>query len=132
MSRNYSMNIEVRGFASRRCRRIVAVCCREWNFEADDFSFLIPHSPQQSNMTASADGQLCGGETESEFTDRLAAAVWAANGQYCEIMVQATYLDDLPHSTRTMQEDEYRAWRRRYFSWTTRQRPRFAAPRTNA
>ena len=132
MSRNYSMNIEVRGFTPARCRRIVAACCREWGFEADDFSFQRSEPPRQNNLTASADGQLCGGETESEFTDRLAAAVWRANGRYCDVTVRATDRDDLPYCTHTLQERDYRAWRRRYFSWTTRQRPRVAAPRTNA
>ena len=66
-----------------------------------------------TNLTASADGQLCGGETESEFADRLAAAVWSANGAYCGVTVRNTYLDDLPYCTHTMQETDYRVWRRR-------------------
>jgi hypothetical protein len=113
MSRNFSMNVEVDGFAPRRRRSIVAACCRQWSFQKDDFSFLKPDPPRQTNLTASADGQLCGGETESEFADRLAAAVWSANGAYCGVTVRNTYLDDLPYCTHTMQETDYRVWRRR-------------------
>lgn len=113
MSRNYSMDIEVTGFVPTRRRRIVAACCREWDFAADNFSFLKPDPPQQNNMTATADGQLCGGETESEFTDRLAAAIWSANGRYCQVTVRITSLDNLPYDTRAKDETDYRAWRRR-------------------
>ena len=113
MSRNFSMNIEVTGSVPALRRKIVAACCREWGFAASDFSFLKPDPPKPHSMTVTADGQLCGGETDSEFADRLAAAVWAANGAYCEVTVRATCLDELPYDTNTRDETDYRAWRRR-------------------
>ncbi len=61
-----------------------------------------------SVLTASADDRLCGGETEEEFAQRLAKAIWAANGDYCRVEVNATYLDQLPYETHCLDEDDYR------------------------
>lgn len=112
MSRNVSIDVEVTGFVPAQHRKIVAACCREWSFQADDFIYVKPDPPRENNMTATADGQLCGGETESEFIDRLASAVWSANSAYCEVTVRITSLDNLPYDTRTKDETDYRAWRR--------------------
>ena len=58
-------------------------------------------------MHASAQGNLCGGESEEEFTERLSLAVWRANGGYCSVTVDATYLENLPYETHTLDEADY-------------------------
>ena len=48
--------------------------------------------------SSSAQSRLCGGESEKEFADRLAKAVWKANGKPGQCM-EATYLENLPYET---------------------------------
>ena len=50
---------------------------------------------------------FAGGETEEEFTERLAVAIWRANGGYCEVIVNATFLENLPYEIHTLDEDDY-------------------------
>ena len=61
----------------------------------------------QGKLTASADDQLCGGETERQFAERLAKAIWTANGGPCEVEVRATYLEDPPHEEYSFDESDY-------------------------
>jgi hypothetical protein len=53
---------------------------------------------------------LCGGQSEGEFTDKIAAAVWKANRGPCTIEVRATDLDNIPYGMYTRDADDYRAW----------------------
>jgi hypothetical protein len=99
MSRYYNMAVRIRGFDQQRTDRIKGAACDEWEF--DNWNF------HDGNLTASADGKLCGGETEEAFAERLAKAVWAANGGYCEVEVNATYLEELPCETHCLDEDDY-------------------------
>ena len=50
---------------------------------------------------------LCGGETDQQFAERLTRAIWIANGGSCEIEVNATYLEDLPHEDFSFDESDY-------------------------
>ena len=34
-------------------------------------------------------------------------AIWRANGSFCEVVVNATYLEDLPYETYTLDESDY-------------------------
>jgi hypothetical protein len=99
MSRYYNMAVRIGGFDQQRTDRIKDAVCDEWEF--DNWNF------HAGNLTASADGKLCGGETEEAFAERLAKAVWAANGGYCEVEVNATYLEELPCETHCLDEDDY-------------------------
>lgn len=58
-------------------------------------------------LTASADDYLCSGETEPEFVERLAKVVWEANGGPCAVSVNATYLEDLPAESYSLDESDY-------------------------
>lgn len=58
-------------------------------------------------MTLSGDGQLCGGESEDEFAERITKAIWQANGQFCSVEVCATYLEDLPCEQYQLDRDDY-------------------------
>ncbi len=66
----------------------------------------------QAGDTLSAYGEnsLRGGETEEEFSDRLAVAIWQVYGNYLEVTVCATYLDDRPYEEHLRGEDSYREW----------------------
>jgi len=67
-----------------------------------------PTPPEvDKKLSAYGEGLLGGGETEREFTERLSVAIWRANGAYCEVSVNATYLEELPSETYSLDEDDY-------------------------
>ena len=82
MSRAYDMSVEIIGFRPDRTDAIEAAANQEWNF-ADWFI-------SEETLFASAEGSLCGGESEEDFAERLSLAVWRANGEYCDVTVNAT------------------------------------------
>jgi hypothetical protein len=100
MSRLYSMTVEIAGHDPARKGAIQLAATAEWPFENDWID-------NGDRMQASGDGQLCGGETEEEFTERLSLAVWRANGAFCEVVVDATYMEELPHETHCLDENDY-------------------------
>ena len=114
MSRYYEMNVTIDGFALTRKQRIVDACREEWEFEPDSFETYVevPGMPP-TRLTTFGRSSLCGGESESEFADRLSAAVWRANGGFCEVTVAATYLEELPYESHVRDEDDYKAWMRK-------------------
>jgi len=105
MSRFYNMTVKITGAASQRIDAVKQAAEAKWAFDGWSFSAAI------AQLTASADDRLCGGETDDEFAERLAKAIWTANGNYCPVTVHATYLEDLPHETYSFDEDQYGAFR---------------------
>lgn len=99
MTRAYNMYVAIAGYDPGRKGAIQEAACGEWGFE-DWFE-------HEGQLTASGDGQLAGGETEEEFAERVAAAVWRANGAFCEVTVDATYMENLPYETHCRDEEDY-------------------------
>ena len=99
MSCYYNMTVTLTKAGPDRFDKIKAAASEEWDFE--DWNEF------DGTLTASADGNLCAGETDQEFVERLARAVWKANGDPCEVEVQATYLEDLPHEDYVLDEADY-------------------------
>jgi hypothetical protein len=93
MSRSYEMAVTITGFNKSRLNKIKKACLAEWPFELDEFSV---DTKKVRTLTGKGIDFLCGGENEDEFSDRLAKAVWKANGSYCEVEVEASYLDAAP------------------------------------
>ncbi len=91
MSRTYNMTVIVESYIPAQAAAIGTVAEKEWSFDCWD---EVPWSGEPSRLLGSGDGNLCGGETEQQFVDRLTRAIWRANGAYCPIKVQAVYLDD--------------------------------------
>ncbi|NQT37233.1 MAG: hypothetical protein HQ581_07075 [Planctomycetes bacterium] len=104
MSRFYNMTVKITGAASDRIDAVKQAAEAEWPFDGWSFNAAI------AQLTASADDRLCGGETEDEFAQRLAKAIWTANGDYCQVDVHATYLEDLPCDTHSFDQDQYDAF----------------------
>ena len=99
MSRYYNMFVRVVGANPDRFDAIKDAASAEWEFENwDQF---------RGELTASADDRLCGGETEQQFAERLAKAVWTASGGPCEVEVKATYLEDTPYEEYSFDEFDY-------------------------
>jgi predicted ATPase len=100
MSRFYDMTVEVSGHDSAKVSEIQAAAKEQWPFE--DWWFQ-----DEEIMQSSAQDYLCGGLTEEEFTERLGVAIWRANGGFCEVSVDATFLEDLPYEVHTLAENDY-------------------------
>ena len=100
MSRCYEMDVEISGFDPEQEPQIRQAAEDEWPF---DNWWSLGHG----NNGASAEGTLCGGESEELFTQRLSIAIWQANGGFCEVVVKATYLEDLPCEIHALDEDDY-------------------------
>jgi hypothetical protein len=96
------MCIEVTDFCLEKTEEIKAACNREWAFE----DWVDPR-PGNVYLRSTADGSLCGGESEEEFSDRIAITIWKANGKYCEVMVSAIYMEELPFENHVRDENDY-------------------------
>lgn len=95
MSRLYEMQVVVHDYDPKKKEAIQLACSEEWEFE-DFYS-----DSSDTEMEATGQSNLCGGESEEEFRDRLCHAIWKANDAYCEVIVNATYLEALPYETYT-------------------------------
>ena len=107
MSRLYEMRVRVTDFKKRKLNRIEKACLEQWSFDSEEFSMEVDSKSIQG-LTGKGIGALCGGESEEEFADRLAVAIWKANGGYCEVEVQALYLEDMPYEQHVREEDDYK------------------------
>ena len=105
MSRFYEMSVEVSGHDRAKVAEIQAAAEQEWPF--DDWWFAGDDDDAAATMHVSGQDNLCGGETEEEFTERLSLAIWRANGGYCRVSVDATYLENLPYETHELDEADY-------------------------
>ena len=105
MSQRYDMNVEIRNFDPSKSKAIQEAANQEWNFE-DWYE-------TNTYLQSSSEGNLSGGESDSEFSDRLTEAVWKANGAFCEVTVNSTYLEDLPCETFQRDEEDYQ----RFLLW---------------
>lgn len=98
MSRSYHMHFKISGFDPTRRSLIEDVLGEEWEVEvAPDSQSWLP----ENTIMADGESRLCGGESEEEFTDRIARRVWTVNGGFCLVEVVATCLDNIPCETHT-------------------------------
>jgi hypothetical protein len=98
------MTVQVSGYDLAKVSQIQAAAGKEWPFEEWGLSGSVHDDP---GMQASAQDSLCGGESEEEFVERLSLAIWRANGSYCQVVVDATFLENLPYETHTLDETDY-------------------------
>ena len=108
MSRSYEMQLEIRQFNMSSLAQIREACAAEWPF--DDLE--VQDVGTDPVLIGSAISNLCGGESEDEFAERLTQAVWRANGGFCQVTVRALYMDDLPYAVYEADEDDYQEWRK--------------------
>lgn len=105
MSRYYGMEVSIDGHAPDRIDAVKAAAGQIWPFEH--------WSDGSSGIVSYAEERLCGGESEEEFSLRLAEAIWQANAVFCHVSVKATYLEELPYELHCPDEDDYRRFVRR-------------------
>jgi len=105
MSRCYNMGVKIENLRPERIEAVKKTASEQWPFE-DWFQ-------HDGELSAWGESTLCGGESEEEFSDRLAEAIWKAHGRYCQVTVEATYLEDLPCEEHVRNERHHRKWKRR-------------------
>lgn len=84
------MDVEIKNFDVNKIESIVEAADKEWPF-GEHNTYTDPLS-----LSMSGTDYLYGGETYVAFADRLAKAIWKANGKYCDVQVLASYLEDPP------------------------------------
>jgi hypothetical protein len=102
MSRAYDMRVEIAGHDPARIEEIKAAAEEEWPF--DDW---CEGGTCGEELSAHAEDNLTAGETEEQFAERLSLSIWRANGAYCDVTVQATYLENLPCETHHLGQSDY-------------------------
>ena len=105
MSRFYGMNVTVSGHSKEKTKEIVAALTNEWPSLWEGLENCLKADDEE--LSAYGEDQLCGGESEDEFSARVAKAVWTANGKYCRVVVRCTYLEDIPCERYTFDEKNY-------------------------
>ena len=103
MSQYYEMRVGITKSDPRYEGHIIQALHNEWEFEDD----LEPLTYGEPGFTMSGRSSLCGGESEEEFSDRVAAAVFEANRGPCDVEVMATYLEELPCEIHCRNEGDY-------------------------
>jgi len=86
MSEYFGVKIEADGLNEARLEQIRDALCKEWDIEEDEIHFT-PRPKHTADMVAVTAGGPCTMETEIEFSERMAIAVWKTNGRYCEVKV---------------------------------------------
>ena len=104
MSRAYGMEVAVREHRKNKVDAIFRAAKQEWHFKSQEKREV---AGAMVLVLDYAEGYLCGGESEEEFADRLALAIWRANGGYCEVTVHATYLEDQPMESHLRDEEDF-------------------------
>jgi len=109
MSRAYRMDLTVRNCRRDRLEGIQQAAEELWPFE--DWSFRDSREENVSELLqqlcCGAEDNLCAGETEEEFAQRLARAIWRANGHFCPVSVAATYLEAIPCEQYDFDQDAF-------------------------
>ncbi len=100
MSRYYSMGITISDYQADHADAICKAASDEWSF--DDWI-----TSQDESLSSTGDGNLCGGESEDEFSERLAHAIWKANNGFCGVAVVCTYMESLPYEEYEFDSDAY-------------------------
>lgn len=98
MSRSYNMSVHVSAYRPDKAKAIRKAANREWTFE---------WSGDEDGLYGDGDGSLGGGETEEQFVDRLSVAIWKANDGFCELQINATYLEELPYESYCPTPEDY-------------------------
>jgi len=108
MSRAYEMHVDIEGYEPERAEAVKNAANNEWPF---DGWYEEEVSEHEHCLSAYGQCQLGGGETEDEFAQRLAIAIWKANQRSCCVIVQATFMEELPYESYILDEEDYKRWR---------------------
>ena len=111
MSRLYEMKVELPRINPLKEDAILGECCSEWYFQRADF-YVDPSARPNRLLTCTAPGFMRVGESEDEFVKRLTNAIWKANGAYCRVIIQTTYLESVPpNETHELGVEDYKMFK---------------------
>jgi hypothetical protein len=99
MSRFFKMEVVISGHVLRKLDAIKKAAEEEWPFE--------DWRESANTWTSYAEGDLCGGESDEEFAERLSKAVWRTNGAFCDVQVRAFFLEELPVESYSFGKEDY-------------------------
>jgi hypothetical protein len=105
MSRRDEMTITIREYNEDLETEVQDAVADEWPVDYTDW--LFNKEKDRVEMEVTAEGYLCGGLSEEEFTKRISYAIWKANKAYCVVVVGCTYLEDLPYEEHSLTKDAY-------------------------
>ena len=108
MSQTYQMDVFLKNVDARKVGDVAKLAGAEWPFGEWNHDHRAGQDDGLIDLDARGVGSLAGGEEPDEFADRLALAVWAANGGYCAVEVYSTYMEDLPQDQHKRGRREFR------------------------
>lgn len=112
MARLYGIGISIRGYAKTRVPKIEDALEAEWNFQNQNLGLRgtpdIFQRHGDGTLYAYGESSLVGGEEPQECANRLATAVFRANRRGCDVFVDCTCLEDLPHDDYCFDKQDYR------------------------
>ena len=98
MSDSYEMTIYVRLEPSDNAKAVVHAIKHEWNVDEE----WVDRDRHENTITVGCMGEdrLFGTESEEEFAERVAKAIWRAVGGFRTVEVDAVFLDEPPPTRR--------------------------------
>ncbi len=102
MSRTYEMIITISNYNPAKKNELIEACRNDWEIKDKDI--------WEESGRLSCFGRSYLVETEEEFVDHLAGEIWEANGGFCDVFVEATFLDDLPSGDHERGLQDYQKW----------------------
>ena len=108
MSRAYNAYIRISNFDPARKLAIVTAARADWGWSFDGWN--DPSFPNQEIIESAEDSYLSGGESEEEFVQRVTHDIWTANGAFCSVQLEMTFLENLPFETYELDEEDYAGW----------------------
>jgi len=107
MSRRYEMVVTIEQYDKDKEDAVIDAAQGQWSSLKQWEEW--PIGKRNTYITSAGEGNLTVDEGEDEFAERMARAVWEANGGVCEVEVRCIYLENIPHETYTFHHDEYDA-----------------------
>ena len=99
MSRFYGMSVCISNPDPARVATIVEAAEEEWPFGG--------LTDNGTSLSGYGEDNLIAGCSEKDFAEQFTAAIWRANGTYCDVEIVATYLGDRPCETYRLQKANY-------------------------
>ena len=99
MSRFYGMSVRISNHDPAMADAIIETAEEEWPFGG--------LTDNGTSLSGYGEDNLIAGCSEKDFVEQFTAAIWRANGAYCDVKVVATYLEDLPNESYQLDKADY-------------------------
>lgn len=99
MSRFYGMSVRISNHDPAKGDAIIETAEEEWPFRG--------LTDNGTSLSGYGEDNLIAGCSEKDFVEQFTAAIWRANGAYCDVKVVATYLEDLPNESYCLDRADY-------------------------